>query len=135
MHRINCSHSSYSLSLLIPIPRYPKLSISLTRTQTHTHTHSHSFLRRLLSLSPVSPSPSLTHTPSLPPSSLSLLEVTRTDLSSVAVKITVDIGLNEHWTDLVCGVQDTQLNETADALKNRYNTQKLKIIQSKGSKS
>ena len=41
-------------------------------------------------------------------------------LSSTAVKITVDVGLNAHWTDLVCGVHDTQLNETADSLKARY---------------
>jgi hypothetical protein len=41
-------------------------------------------------------------------------------LSSTAVKITVDIGLNDHWTDLVCGVRDTQLNETADSLKARF---------------
>lgn len=49
-----------------------------------------------------------------------LVELTRTMLSSTAVKITVDIGLNNHWTDLVCGVRNTQLNETADSLKARY---------------
>lgn len=29
--------------------------------------------------------------------------------SGSAVKIAVDIGLNNHWTDLVCGIDNTQL--------------------------
>jgi hypothetical protein len=41
-------------------------------------------------------------------------------LSSTAVKISVDIGLNDHWTDLVCGLRETSLNETATTLKAIY---------------
>ena len=51
-------------------------------------------------------------------------EVSREVLGEYAVKITVDIMLNEHWTDLVCGVEDTQLEETVEQLKERYNKMK-----------
>lgn len=48
-------------------------------------------------------------------------ELSRTELSTVAVKITVDVCLNKHWTDLVCGVENTQLSESVDSLKARFN--------------
>ena len=52
--------------------------------------------------------------------SVRLAELSRTVLSSTAVQISVDIGLNDHWTDLVCGVHDTQVNETATTLRAIY---------------
>jgi hypothetical protein len=36
------------------------------------------------------------------------------------VIITVDVCLNEHWTDLACGVDDTQMNESMESLKVRH---------------
>ena len=50
-------------------------------------------------------------------------ELSRVEMSPSAVMITVDVCLNSHWTDLVCGVSDTQLFETADALRTRFNTE------------
>ena len=48
-------------------------------------------------------------------------ELMSTVLSDVAVKVTVDVCLNKHWTDLVCGVDNSQLNESAASLKARFN--------------
>ena len=48
-------------------------------------------------------------------------ELLSTVLSDVAVKVTVDVCLNKHWTDLVCGVDNSQLNESAASLKARFN--------------
>ena len=40
--------------------------------------------------------------------------------------ITVDIHLNNHWTDLVCGVDDNQLTLSPAELKTRFDTNKKK---------
>lgn len=40
--------------------------------------------------------------------------------TSSAYIITVDVELNNHWTDLVCGVDDNQMNVTVEELKIRY---------------
>lgn len=37
-------------------------------------------------------------------------ELARVDLGEAAVKITVDLGLNDHWTDRVCGINDRQID-------------------------
>jgi hypothetical protein len=42
------------------------------------------------------------------------------NMHEYCTRIMVDVKLNNHWTDLVCGVDDTQLEESADFLKVRY---------------
>jgi hypothetical protein len=42
------------------------------------------------------------------------------DPSARAIKVKVDVGENCHWTDLVCGVDDTQLDTPVEQLKARY---------------
>ena len=42
------------------------------------------------------------------------------DPSARAIKVKVDVGENGHWTDLVCGVEDTQLDTPVEELKTRY---------------
>jgi hypothetical protein len=48
------------------------------------------------------------------------VEESRKEVSGTAVIITVDVCLNEHWTDLACGVDDTQMNESMESLKVRH---------------
>jgi hypothetical protein len=48
------------------------------------------------------------------------------DSTATAVIVTVDVHLNEHWTDLVCGVKDTQLDTPANVLKMQYEKGKKK---------
>lgn len=48
------------------------------------------------------------------------VELSRTEVSGTAVIITVDVCLNSHWTDEVCGVTDTQLEESVEVLKARF---------------
>ena len=47
--------------------------------------------------------------------------VSTQQLNDYAVRITVDLLLNGHWTDLVSGVDDTQLEEPVDSLRARFN--------------
>ena len=40
--------------------------------------------------------------------------------------VTVDVKANDHWTDLKCGLLDTQLDETVRAVKDRFVAAKSK---------
>jgi hypothetical protein len=48
------------------------------------------------------------------------------DPSGRAIKVKVDIRENGHWTDLVCGVDDTQLDTPVEVLKARYSEMQAK---------
>ena len=45
-----------------------------------------------------------------------------------AVIITVDVCLNHHWTDLVCGVDDTQMKESVEQLKDKFMKQTVHTV-------
>ena len=52
--------------------------------------------------------------------SLRFEEISRQVLLPHCIKITVDVMLNDHWTDLVCGVDDTQLQEPVVILRRKF---------------
>lgn len=53
-------------------------------------------------------------------SSLKFHEETRTALNEYCEKICVDVCLNNHWTDLVCGDDNTQLDTPVEELKRSF---------------
>jgi hypothetical protein len=41
-------------------------------------------------------------------------------ITEYCVRILVDVKLNNHWSDLACGIDDTQLDESVDSLRARF---------------
>ena len=41
-------------------------------------------------------------------------------LNGHCVKVTVDVQVNNHWTDQVCRLEDTQLDQTIDEIKTKF---------------
>lgn len=60
-------------------------------------------------------------------SDLNYTEEKRIEINDNCIIFTVDVLINEHWTDLVCGIDNSQLDENVTILKSKF----LKLKSSK----
>ena len=51
---------------------------------------------------------------------IQFITLDRVQLNMNAVRVRVDLQLNDHWTDLASGVDDTQLDESVESLRSRF---------------
>ena len=54
-------------------------------------------------------------------SNLVYKKISRSDINQYAVVINVDVMLNQHWTDLVCDENNSQLDLSVDEIKSKFN--------------